>query len=113
MPDEDFDPRGYSLEDMTEEQKDQLIVQLANSHDTLLVMAVSQHNAMLTIAQYLVDHNVLGMRKHAILEVAWRLSTVAEICRTHLGIDAEQQKTNDTFEDIVAGLDLKGLDDDE
>lgn len=113
MSEGDFDPHGYSLGDMTEERKDELITQLANSHNTLLVMAVSQHNAMLAIAGRLVSGAGFGQRKNTISEAAWRLSAVAEICRTHLGIDEDQQRQDMTFEEIVAGLDLEGFEDDE
>lgn len=112
MPDQNFDPEGYNLEDMAEEQKDQLILQLANEYNASLALNVELHNAMTRVAAFMVDNNRFRYRDRVIKDAAVRLSMIAAITRLRLGIDMEQQRTNDTFEDIVAGLDLQEPTDD-
>lgn len=112
MPD-NFDPEGYSLEDMNEEQKDALILNLATEYNQQLMMNAEQHNIMVVLADRLLAYNRVGSRARVIADVAQAMQMIAAITRMRMGVDLVQQQVDSTFEDIVAGLEFQEPHDDE
>lgn len=112
MPD-DFDPEGYFLADMSEEEKDELIQMLSQRYGTAISTVIGLHNALTVMSINLNAADVFGHRGKMMRVVAQQMEIIAAITRQHLGIDDTQLATDAAFEDIVAGLDMdEGEEDD-
>lgn len=101
-----FQNEPYNLNEMSDEEKNALIVKLADAYTEQQVATVSLYNAMVVLAQVLMANDVLGRRAKVMRLVAGRMTMVARLTLQHIGWDVKQDRVDSTFEDIVSGLDI-------
>lgn len=102
-----FQNEPYNLSQMTEDEKNELIIKLTAAYNEQQVATVSLYNAMVVLAQVLMANDVLGRRAKVMRLVAGRMAMVARLTLQHIGWDVKEEQVDSTFETIVAGLDLE------
>lgn len=96
---------NYNLGEMSEEQKDALIMSLARQYNTMSAVSVSLHNSLETLAAHLLEADTFGSRSAGIRTTATRMRIIASIARAAMGIDEEQIALNAEFEDLISRMD--------
>lgn len=100
-----MDPEGeFNLEDMTEDEKDQLIIRLGMAYNSKLLLAADLYNCMTILSAEIANGNVLGQRGETMSSVHTRMEIILAMCLPMFGIDMEQVKTDSVFEDIISQL---------
>ena len=108
---DEFDPQRYALSQMSEEQKDEMLIGLISQQEATLGLAIEQHNAFQILAASLSDGDTFGKRGETMRSVAFRMQIVVAIVRKNLGVDDAQIETDSAFDDIVSRLDMDEGDD--
>ena len=106
----DFNPDGYDPDEMSEEEKDQLILDLGSAYNRTIAVAVGMHNSMVLLSGELSAKTPLLRRKRTMDRAASALAVTAGVSRLMLGLDEAEDNTNSEFDSIVAGLDIPGFD---
>lgn len=108
MPEEEFDPLTHALSHMTEEEKDELLVNALNANRANLEAAVGLHNAMQQFAAELEAYDVFGQRRLIMRSMGLRMQILTATARKMMHVDEEQPEYDSAFDEIVKGIDLEG-----
>lgn len=100
----DFNPDGYFLDDMSEEEKDQLIVELSNAYNEQLALSVGLYNTLIIAANHLDVGDTFGHRGEVMRDTSRVLKMVAALSLHHIDFDIDQSVVDSAFADIVANL---------
>ena len=100
--------REYNLSEMTEDEKDELIKELAYEVNSTSAARGALHNAIVDFAFDLNENNKFGSRKHTIDSVSARMMIVAQVSLLMQGVDIgerkEQAEVDQAFEDLARRL---------
>lgn len=104
----DFSGGSFDLNEMSEDEKDDLILQISEEYNQAITIGVSLHNSLVVLAARLSDGDVLGKRGPYMRDVAHRMATIAAMAMPHLVTEEgyERMTTDAAFSEIVENLDL-------
>ena len=102
----DFNPEGYSLGDMTEDEKDALILKLSLAYNEQLINVAALHDSFSVLSQHLDMGDVFGKRGETMRDLSHRMKIIGHIIRQWLGIDLKQMQVDADFEDLVRDLEV-------
>ena len=94
----------FDLSSMSEDEKDQAIVQLVTKYNSVGTAAATLFNCMSILSARLQAENVFGRRTKAMDDIAIRMRVIANLQLPLLGFDLEQLQADAEFERITAQL---------
>lgn len=94
----------YNLDEMLEDEKDELILDLIARYNSAYSSGAGMFNAMQTLAARLQDGTSLFRRKHLMQDTAARMGLISRLCLPGLGVDLEQLAADAEFDRITADL---------
>jgi hypothetical protein len=103
------EPEEFDLEQLSEDEKDELIISLAEKLNKTYAVAASLFNALQAFRGRLEEYDVFGKRGAVMRDTAWRMLIICNLSLSALDIDIEQLEADAEFERITAHLE----DDDE
>lgn len=101
------DEEGFDLGEMTEEQKDQLIMSLSDAYNTTLELSVTLSNGMALLSRELMQGDVMGKRTETIRFVAVKMAVLNQYAVSMMGVDVAQVEADAKFEEIIRDLDIE------
>lgn len=107
---DDFDGGSFNLSEMSEDEKDNLILRISEEYNQAITVGVSLHNSLVVLAAQLSSGDVLGRRGAYMRDVSRRMATIAAMAMPYLVTEEgyERMATDAAFSEIVGNLDLDG-----
>lgn len=104
------EPEEFDLEELSEDEKDELIISLAGKLNHTFMVTATLFNTMSEFRLRLLAYDKFGKRGAILRDSAWRMGIVLDNTLSALDIDVDQLQADAEFERII---DEEYRDDDE
>lgn len=94
----------YNLDEMSEDDKDELIANLSDRYNSTYISAATMYNALIILGSRLSEEYSIFKRRDVMQDTAVRMILIAQSSLAGLGVDLEQLEMDAQFENITAQL---------